>query len=140
VTRGHPESPGGDPALPLDDESVELTLSLEAGSFTEAGWLTYPRDGHTATAQLDGRVLVVGGEVSDGHRLATAEVWDPATASFGPAGHLAEAREKHTATLLSDGRVLLISGSSATVWEPSGGLAFSQESPSPTARRGQPTT
>jgi hypothetical protein len=56
---------------------------------------------------------------------ASAEVWDPATASFGPAGSLEEARQQHTATHLHDGRVLVVGGSGvegepvlAEVWDP----------------------
>ena len=59
---------------------------------------------------------------------ASAEVWDPVTASFGPAGSLVEARIFHTATLLPDGRVLVVGGiaeddrlASAEVWDPSDG-------------------
>jgi len=76
----------------------------------------------------DGRILVIGGGGFD-DVLASAEVWDPATASFSPAGSLAEARGYHTATLLSDGRVLVVGGggvddaalASAEVWEPGDG-------------------
>jgi len=81
---------------------------------------------HTATPLPDGRVLVVGGSGSYlEDLLASAEVWDPATASFSPAGSLAEARMVHTATPLPDGRVLVVGGgdgfvafASAEVWEP----------------------
>jgi hypothetical protein len=58
--------------------------------------------------------------------LASAEVWDPATAAFGPVGSLAEARGFHTASLLADGCVLVVGGlntevgtlASAEVWDP----------------------
>jgi N-acetylneuraminic acid mutarotase len=46
--------------------------------FAPAGRLTQGRSYHTATLLPDGRVLVVGGEDSDG-ALASAEVWNPGT-------------------------------------------------------------
>ena len=98
-------------------------LSHGRAAFGPAGSLATARRDHTATLLTDGRVLVVGG--AGGTRLASAEVWDPATETFGPAGSLAEAREFHTATLLPDGRVLVTGGyggtilASAEVWEPS---------------------
>ena len=61
-----------------------------AGTFTPAGSLVEARFGHTATLLPDGRVLVVGGYAYGA--LASAEVWDPVTATFSPAGSLAEGR------------------------------------------------
>ncbi len=74
---------------------------------------------HSATLLPDGRVLVVGGGTERG-MTASAEIWDPATASFSPAGSLAERSVNHTATLLPDGRVLIVGGerASAEVWDP----------------------
>jgi len=101
----------------------------ETASFGLVGSLTEVREGqdaaHTATLLPDGRVLVVGGSGPDG-ALASAELWDPETASFGPAGSLAQARGHHTATLLPDGRVLIVGGkgvdddffASAELWQP----------------------
>ena len=99
-------------------------------TFGPAGSLAEKRVGHTATLLPDGRVLVIGGEGSDEDDplLASAEVWDPATASFSPAGSLAKGRYVHTATLLPDGRVLVVGGwgvetalTSAEVWDPGDG-------------------
>jgi hypothetical protein len=110
-----------------------------AGSLAEArgevlgcAWCLAGSGRHTATLLPDGRVLVVGGDGGDAGAVASAEVWDPATALFSPAGSLAEARFAHTATLLSDGRVLVVGGAgsfppdspssaghaSAEVWDP----------------------
>ncbi len=98
------------------------------GTFTPAGSLSEARADHTATLLPDGRVLVIGGlTIDDSDRssvlLASAEAWDPATATFGPAGSLAVARVYHTATALPDGRVLVIGGwcddpSSVEIWDP----------------------
>jgi hypothetical protein len=67
------------------------------------------RDDHTATLLSDGRVLVAGG--GDGSEaVASAELYDPKTATFSPTGSMATGRDDHTATLLSDGRVLIAGG------------------------------
>ncbi len=92
-----------------------------------------PRVSPTATLLLDGRVLVVGGfggqYAYPSSAVATAELWDPATASFVETGAMAEARVGHTATLLADGRVLVVGGvgpgtdnATAEVWDPGSGL------------------
>ena len=66
---------------------------------------------HTATRLQDGRVLLVGGEDANGRALASAELYDPASARFTPtAGTLTLARARHAAVLLRDGRVLLAGG------------------------------
>jgi len=101
--------------------------------FTPTGPLATGRAGHTATLLGDGRVLIVGGEWlapgDAGIALASAEVYDPSTATFRPAGALAEARSAHTATLLADGTVLVAGGDdghgrsleSAELWDPRDG-------------------
>jgi hypothetical protein len=117
---------GGDGATsPM--ASAEL-WDPQTASFGPAGSLAERRGGqatgHSATLLPDGRVLVVGGFSANG-ALASAELWDPQTASFGPAGSLAQARGHHTATLLPDGRVLVVGGyggdddffASAELWE-----------------------
>jgi hypothetical protein len=113
-------------------------------SFSPAGSpLVEARRGHTATLLPDGRVLVVGGlsgqRINDTDNLtvhATAEIWDPVTASFSPAGSpLVEARRGHTATLLPDGRVLVVGGAndgedamaSAEMWEPGDSSSVASE-------------
>jgi sugar lactone lactonase YvrE len=65
-----------------------------------------PRSGHTATALLDGRILIVGG---DPYSLSSnsAEIFDPATGECTSTGNLAYPRSGHRATLLQDGRVLI---------------------------------
>jgi hypothetical protein len=67
------------------------------------------RESYTATALLDGRVLIVGGFDRPTY-LASAEVFDPKTGSFSPTGSMAAARMFDAATAFPDGRVLIVGG------------------------------
>ena len=81
------------------------------------------------TLLLDGRVLVTGGYGGpyqySSSALASAELWDPATATFHETDSMASPRIGHTATVLSDGRVLIVGGlgpgdgqAEAEIWDP----------------------
>jgi hypothetical protein len=62
----------------------------------------------------DGRVLVAGGyDDTTGAALATAELYDPASATWSPTGSMASARENNSLVPLADGRVLVFGGWSA---------------------------
>lgn len=87
----------------------------DAGSFSPAGTLKVARYGATATLLNTGKLLVTGGQDASDLRLASAELFDPATGSSTLVGTgMAQARVYHTATLLNDGRVLIVGGTSAT--------------------------
>jgi hypothetical protein len=75
--------------------------------------MTVPRDFHTATMLLDGKVLVAGGTNVGGY-LATAELFDPAAGTFVATGSMAVPREYYTATLLPNGNVLIVGGNFAS--------------------------
>jgi hypothetical protein len=101
---------------------------------------------YTATALPDGRVVIAGGW--DGSkRLASAEIYDPATGKFSPTGPMTTAREGQTATLLSGGRVLIAGGvdagevtvASAELYDPAAGT-FSPTGSLATARSGHSAT
>src|SRR3954468_17754170 len=105
----------------------------EAGSFQNAASLLTPRRAHTATLLQNGKVLVVGGLVTNQNQsegLATAELYDPATGSWAFTGSLSGARYGHSATLLADGTVLVAGGTnlndvlvgSAEIYNPATGL------------------
>ena len=85
-------------------------VSSEARATTQStGSMAGPRSEHTATFLGTGKVLVAGGTDSTG-RLATAELYDPATGSFTTTAAMPEARHGHTATMLPTGKVLVAGG------------------------------
>jgi hypothetical protein len=98
-------------------------------TFTTVGGLNVARYYHTATLLNDGEVLIAGGNSgtnsSPTEFLASAELYNPLTASFGITGNLNTARFAHTATLLNNGMVLVEGGtgvigplSSAELYDP----------------------
>lgn len=100
------------PAPTYQMRSAEL-YDPETGLWSPTGSMTDRRYQHTATMLADGRVLVVAGTYYDGSdfvRLASAEIYDPATGAWSVTGSMYHAREDHTATLLADGRVLVVGG------------------------------
>ena len=103
------------------------------GTFTLTGSMSSPRELQTALALItgpsNGMVLIAGGD--DGSSaLATAEIYDPITATFSLTGSMTAARENHTATMLNGGTVLITGGStgssgdalsSAEIYDPNAG-------------------
>lgn len=93
-------------------ESVEI-FDPTTRAWTTAAPLLAPREGHTATALLDGRVLLGGGyRRREGTNIAdevgTAEIFDPSTGAWQPVANVPTRHGWETATLLQDGRVLVI--------------------------------
>lgn len=92
-----------------------------------AGTMATPRRGFGAAPLPDGRVLVAGGH--DGvNRLASAEIFDPATQTFRSAGTMTASRWDPQVAPLPDGRVLIAGGLSdagttgdAEVYDPAAG-------------------
>ena len=83
-----------------------------AGSWTPTAAMTGRRSGHAAVRLPDGKVLVVGGSGTDGSfpPLASAELYDPVSASWTAIESMGWPRVYPTATLLPDGDVLVTGG------------------------------
>ena len=88
--------------------------ALAAGTWTNAGGMTSPRTGHSATALPNGTVLVTGGRIASPTGIVnTAEIWDPAS-SWSSVTEMIYPRVFHTATLLQDGNVLIAGGANGS--------------------------
>ena len=79
-------------------------------SWTNGPAMSMPHCYHTATALKDGRILIVGGNLSDNDVTTNCEIYDPVNNTYQPTGSLNVPRSSHSATLLPDGRVLVVSG------------------------------
>src|SRR3954447_11009973 len=94
----------------------QTVCAAGAGSFGPAGSMGTARYGAAAAPLPDGRVLVAGGFYDDAggdHYLASAEVFNPATATFSSVGigSRSTPRRGAVAAPLPDGRVLVAGGS-----------------------------
>jgi Galactose oxidase, central domain/Kelch motif len=96
------------------------------GTFAATGSMTVARERHTATALLDGTVLVTGGLYNVARQpfdyQSSAEIYDPASGNFTEVGEMTDARYAHTATLLSDGNVLIAGGTNS--FPPTGAVDY----------------
>jgi N-acetylneuraminic acid mutarotase len=92
--------------------SAEI-YDVRTGTWTAtASMLTEHAFGHAATLLLDGRVLVVGGACcgASPEPVASAELYDPATATWTATGSMGRPRVGLTATSLLDGSALVTGG------------------------------
>jgi hypothetical protein len=92
---------------------VATTLIYDPATdeWTESGDLVEARYKHAVVTLPDGRALAIGGSGAGDfeQRLATIEVWDPATGAWEPLAEMARARFKipDAAVVLADGRILV---------------------------------
>lgn len=129
------------PTQPTESPSVPAATNAP-GTLTRVVNMRARRAAHTATALLDGKVLVAGGFADEDHSLASAEIFEPETNTFTLTGDMAAGRTGHTATLLTDGRVLVAGGwggrdllASAELYDPATGQ-FTPTGPMRAARGG----
>ncbi|WNG23646.1 hypothetical protein F0U62_06090 [Cystobacter fuscus] len=86
------------------------------GTWSSGDSMSVPRGNHTATLLESGKVLVVGGDTTDGSQpeaplqTDSVDLYDPATNTWSPAASLFMPRAGHTATLLYSGKVLVTGG------------------------------
>lgn len=88
---------------------TNVAVNCIDGLFTATGTMSYPRLSNTGVTLLNGKVLVAGG-VSGNAPVASAELYDPTSATWATTGNMASPRYSHTATLLPDGKVLVAGG------------------------------
>jgi hypothetical protein len=93
----------------VEARTTSSATLLPDGRVLVVGGRAYPASGELGTIGEDGRFQVVADRGSPS-RLASAELWDPATGQFTPTGSMTRGRIGHTATLLPDGRVLILGG------------------------------
>jgi hypothetical protein len=104
------------PGVPF---TVRVSLA-RSGIFTASGSLQTARFAHAAILLDDGRVLVTGGTGMGAPyvTLASAELYDPGSATFAPTAGMLSARSGHVMTLLGSPasgtrKVLLLGGDAA---------------------------
>jgi hypothetical protein len=107
VVSGHP--PGGVHAL----ATAEI-FDPATGLWIDAGMMSTPRFGHTATLLPNGSVLVVGGERGaydpQALTLSSAEIFDPTTGQWRATRSMGTSRSQHVSAALHDGRILIAGG------------------------------
>lgn len=87
------------------------TFDPATGTWSPAGLLNAPRQGHTATLLVDGGVIVLGGSGSHGDASPrTVERYDPRSRTWTVVGELPIARWEHSATPMRDGGILVVGG------------------------------
>ncbi len=79
----------------------------DTGEWRQADAMDQPLFNQAAVLLSDGRVLVVGGGLSDGTESARAEIYDPDADTWTPAEDMGIGRGRPKAILLPDGRVLV---------------------------------
>lgn len=137
--------------LAVNGGTIELSVDAgEAGgdallvdpAWTTAGWLSGPRQYHTATLLGNGKVLVAGGvDLVANAPTSDAELYDPVTNTWTAAQAMLTSRANHTATLLTNGKVLVAGGygpgvflasaelydPATNVWQSAGAMSFGRD-------------
>ena len=110
---------------------ITVNSGLVVNTFSTTGSLGVGRTFHTATLLPNGRVLIAGGNLTDGSGNVTssAELFNPSTGTFSPTGAMGRPRAYQTATLLLNGKVLIAGGANnfgdiqtAEIYDPASGV------------------
>ena len=75
-----------------------------------------------SSAEVDGKIFVIGGSQS-GKRLATVEVYDPATDTWEAGVDMPTARSGHASTTVK-GKIYAIGGQTGITWEENAGTIY----------------
>lgn len=111
-------TPTGTYSIPVSQNTAEL-YDASTNTWSTVATLTTPRSSHSATLLASGKVLVAGGlnlqlgataGSQTSTKLASAELYDPATNSWTPAANLTTTRYGHTSITLGNGRAMVIAG------------------------------
>ena len=100
---------------PVVGGSAPTEQPLGVREFKATGSLMGERNSHAALLLPGGKVLVSGGFGANSLALATAELYDPVTASWTTAANMLTARSSPAATVLSSGKVLVSGGQNRLV-------------------------
>ncbi len=104
---------GGQTSTSTSTTAASESYDPDTGAFSTKATMTSARQSHTATALVNGKVLLAGGKNGD-TILASAETYDIAQNTYAAsAGVMSVERQRHTATLLPSGKVLLAGGQSS---------------------------
>ena len=101
-------TPGAGAAVPFSSAAIAAFPGL-LDAWSPAAPLAAARGYQTATLLGNGKILVAGGQGSNGY-LDSAELYDPVSNNWSSAGNMTTARFLHTATLLGNGKVLVTGG------------------------------
>lgn len=114
---------GGNSACPPAQTPTTNAVVVFDGAlqtWSTATQLATARNGHTATALYNGKLLVAGGyrstatcQTSPTATEGSAELYDPAANAWTSAGALTTARQAHTATRMTSGNVLIVGGTNS---------------------------
>jgi N-acetylneuraminic acid mutarotase len=115
-------TPTGTYSIPVSQSMVEL-YNATTNTWSAAATLATPRSSHSATLLASGQVLVAGGlnlqlgassSSQTSTKLASAELYNPATNSWSAAANLTTTRYGHGSVTLTDGRAMVIAGGTPT--------------------------
>lgn len=80
------------------------------GTWSSTGAMRAARMAMTATALINGKALIAGGQTAASDALGSSELYNPMTGTFTLTARLITPRSGHTATLLKSGMVLMAGG------------------------------